>query len=63
MPRKTVYLHTQIMLGLFCFLSQVLYDIRSFPRVIFKYDPLEGNVLSPWVGNMLHLSQQQCVVD
>lgn len=46
----------------FFFHSQALCDIRSFPRVILKYDLLEGNVLSPWVGNMLHLSQQQSVL-
>lgn len=62
MPRKAIYIHTQNTLVLFCFLSQVLYDIRSFARVIFKYDPLEGNVLSPSVGNMFHLSQQQSVL-
>jgi len=49
-------------IGLGFFLSQALYDIRSFPRVIFKYDLLECNMLGPWVGNMLHLSQQQSVL-
>lgn len=41
----------------FFFLSQALYDIRTFPSIIFKYDLLEGNV-----GNKLHLSQQQSVL-
>lgn len=46
----------------FLFLSHALYNIGSFCWIIFKYDLLEGNVLSPWVGNMLNLSQQQSVL-
>lgn len=43
----------------FSFFSEAVYDIRSFLRVIFKYDLLQGNVLSSRVGNMLYFSQQQ----
>lgn len=49
-------------MGLFSFSFSCLVWYRVFLWDYFIYDLLEDNVLSPWVGNLLHLSQQQSVL-